>query len=80
MEEQEKLVNEINMLAKKAKEGKLTAEEKIQQEKLRKQYLANFREGFKSQIEMMQVFDKKGAEVTPEKVKKIQREKGLRDD
>ncbi|NYA67102.1 DUF896 domain-containing protein, partial [Lactobacillus salivarius] len=31
-------------------------------------------------IEMLQVYDKNGKEVTPEKVKKIQRERGLRDD
>jgi len=28
---------------------------------------------------MLQVYDKDGNEVTPEKVKKIQRERGLRD-
>jgi Uncharacterized protein conserved in bacteria len=39
-----------------------------------------FRENFRSQIEMTQVFDKKGKEVTPEKVKDIQRKRGLRDD
>jgi uncharacterized protein YnzC (UPF0291/DUF896 family) len=29
---------------------------------------------------MMQVFDENGNEVTPEKVKEVQRDKGLRDD
>jgi uncharacterized protein YnzC (UPF0291/DUF896 family) len=29
---------------------------------------------------MMKIFDKDGKEVTPEKVKKVQRKKGLRDD
>ena len=39
-----------------------------------------FRENFRSHIEMLQVYDKDGKEVTPEKVKEIQRKKGLRDD
>ncbi len=30
--------------------------------------------------EMMRIFDKEGKEVTPEKVREIQRKKGLRDD
>ncbi|WP_156469534.1 DUF896 domain-containing protein, partial [Weissella sp. DD23] len=34
---------------------------------------------FRSQVEMLQVFDDDGNEVTPDKVKDIQREKGLRD-
>jgi uncharacterized protein YnzC (UPF0291/DUF896 family) len=29
---------------------------------------------------MTQIFDKNGKEVTPEKIKEIQRKKGLRDD
>ena len=53
---------------------------KVNKKKLRQQFLANFRESFKSQIEMMQIYDKNGKEVTPEKVKEIQRKKGLRDD
>ncbi|MGR3741681.1 DUF896 domain-containing protein [Companilactobacillus sp. DQM5] len=73
------LTARINELAKKAKEGQLTEEETIERKKLRSEFLKNFRESFKSQVEMMQVFDKNGEEVTPEKVKKIQREKGLRD-
>ncbi len=46
---------------------------------MRKTYLAMFRENFRSHVEMLQVYDKDGNEVTPEKVKKIQRERGLRD-
>ncbi len=80
MTKQETLIAKLNELAKKAEEGTITKEEEIEQRSLRKEYLENFRSGFKSQIEMMQVFDKDGKEVTPEKVRKIQREKGLRDD
>ena len=74
------LINRINELAHKQKKDGLTDDEKSEQKKLRQQFLANFRESFKSQIEMMQIYDKNGKEVTPEKVKEIQRKKGLRDD
>ena len=80
MNEQEKLLKRINELAHKAKAGTITKEEEDQQAELRKEYLKNFRESFRSQIEMMQIYDKDGNEVTPEKVREIQRKKGLRDD
>ena len=54
--------------------------EKAERKQLRDQYLKNFREAFRSNIEMMRIFDKDGKEVTPEKVRQIQRKKGLRDD
>ena len=78
--ERKLLTARINRLSRKDKEEGLTEEEAIERQKLRKQFLANFKESFRSQVEMMQVFDKSGKEVTPEKVKKIQRDKGLRDD
>ncbi len=80
MNEQDKLLKRINELAHKAKDGSITKEEEDQQAQLRKEYLKNFRESFKSQIELMQIYNKEGEEVTPEKVKEIQRKKGLRDD
>ncbi|HJA22774.1 MAG TPA: DUF896 domain-containing protein [Candidatus Limosilactobacillus intestinavium] len=78
--EQDKLLKRINELAHKNKLEGLTEEEKIERKKLRDEYLKNFREAFKSKIEMTQIFDKNGKEVTPEKIKEIQRKKGLRDD
>ena len=72
--------NRINELSKKKKEEGLTSEELAEQKELRETYLSLFRENFRSHIEMLQVYDKNGKEVTPEKVKKIQRERGLRDD
>jgi len=80
MNEQDKLLKRINELAHKAMDGSITKEEEDQQAQLRKEYLKNFRESFKSQIELMQIYNKEGEEVTPEKVKEIQRKKGLRDD
>lgn len=78
--EQDKLLKRINELAHKNKAEGLTEEEKVERKKLRDEYLKNFREAFRSKIEMTQIFDKSGKEVTPEKVKEIQRKKGLRDD
>lgn len=75
----QELIDRINELSKKKKEGTLTEAEKEEQQELRKTYLAMFRENFRSHVEMLQVYDKDGNEVTPEKVKKIQRERGLRD-
>ncbi|RRG17695.1 DUF896 domain-containing protein [Weissella viridescens] len=71
----------INELAAKAKtdEG-LTEEETKERADLRQEFLDNFRNSFRSQIEMLQVYDDDGNEVTPEKVRQIQRDKGLRDD
>ena len=77
---QEKLLKRINELAQKNKAEGLTAAEKAERKQLRDQYLKNFREAFRSNIEMMRIFDKDGKEVTPEKVRQIQRKKGLRDD
>ncbi|GAK48208.1 hypothetical protein LOSG293_210320 [Secundilactobacillus oryzae JCM 18671] len=78
--EMQALIKRINELAKKAKEEGLSELELIERKDLRQKYLKKFRESFKSQVEMIQVFDKAGKEVTPEKVKKLQRDKGLRDD
>lgn len=71
----------INELAAKAKtEEGLTKEEEAERADLRAEFLENFKAAFRSQVEMMQVFDENGNEVTPEKVKEVQRDKGLRDD
>lgn len=78
--DQEKLLKRINELAHKNKEEGLTEAETKERVKLRKEYLKNFREAMRSNIEMMRIFDDNGKEVTPEKVREIQRKKGLRDD
>ena len=78
--DQEKLLKRINELAHKNKEEGLTEAETKEPAKLRKEYLKNFREAMRSNIEMMRIFDDNGKEVTPEKVREIQRKKGLRDD
>jgi len=70
----------INELAAKAKTAEgLTKEEEAERADLRAEFLDNFRKSFRSQVEMLQVFDDDGNEVTPEKVRQLQRDKGIRD-
>ncbi len=47
-------VDRINVLAKKAKSQGLTDEEKIEQQALRKEYLAAFRENLKKQLDQIE--------------------------
>ncbi|USS90987.1 DUF896 domain-containing protein [Fructilactobacillus carniphilus] len=80
-EKLKQLIPRINELAKKAKSDVgLTDAEKAEQEKLRKEYLKRFKSNFRTQLEMTQLYDKDGNEVTPEPVKEAQRKKNLRDD
>lgn len=76
----QKLIKRINELAHKKKTVGLSKSEQAEQKSLRETYLALFRKNFRSDVEMMRVFNKAGQEVTPEKVRKIQKQKGLRDD
>ena len=69
-------LSRLNALAKKKKEGTLTEEEMKEQQALREEYLLTFRESMKNTIENMRVIDPNGDDVTPEKVKKIQEERG----
>lgn len=78
--EQEKLLKRINELAHKNKKEGLNEAETRERERLRREYIKNFREMMRSNIEMMRIYDKEGNEVTPEKVREVQRKKGLRDD
>ena len=69
-------LSRLNELAKKKKEGTLTEEEMKEQQAFREEYLLTFRESMKNTIENMRVIDPNGDDVTPEKVKKIQEERG----
>lgn len=74
--EQEK-INRINELAKKKKAGTLTAEEKIEQARLREEYIEGYRRAIRHHIEGIKLVDEEGNDVTPEKLRQVQREKGL---
>lgn len=67
----------INYLASIAKTRALTEAEEILREELRGAYLALIRQAFRKQIEGVKLVDETGADVTPEKLKAIQKEKGL---
>ncbi|RUL55118.1 DUF896 domain-containing protein [Lysinibacillus antri] len=68
-------IERINELSKKAKEGTLTEADAKERTLLRKEYLESFRNSFRNTIENVQVYDSNGNEVTPEKIKQIQKSK-----
>lgn len=78
MLEQHKM-DRINELSRKKKEVGLTEEEGKEQSKLRAEYLHSFRNSFKKTIENTKVIDPEGTDVTPEKLKEIQRQNNIRD-
>ena len=61
----QKLIDRINELAKLSKERELTDKEKKERESLRKEYIKQFRAGFKQQLENIKVVDENGNDVTP---------------
>jgi uncharacterized protein YnzC (UPF0291/DUF896 family) len=76
---EEHKMNRINHLANKKKSKGLTEEEGREQSKLRSEYLQSFRTSFKKTIENTKVIDPEGTDVTPEKIKEIQRQNNIRD-
>ncbi|WP_124059609.1 DUF896 family protein [Vaginisenegalia massiliensis] len=67
----------INELAHLKKAGLLTEELAQEQAELRQEYLQSLRQGMRHHIEGMKVVDEEGRDVTPDKLKKIQKEKGI---
>lgn len=73
-------IERINALARKKKQEGLTDKELEEQAILRRVYLDSVKANFRSQVETIKVIDENtGEDVTPEKLKNIQREKGMRD-
>ena len=60
----------INELAKKKKT-------EVEQAKLREEYIEGYRRSVRHHIEGIKVVDEEGNDVTPEKLRQVQREKGL---
>lgn len=75
-----KYLARINELAHLQKTVGLTADQKKEQAELRQKYLDEFKKGFRSQIESLKVVDNEGHDITPEKLREVQRQKGLRKD
>ncbi|HLQ41041.1 MAG TPA: DUF896 family protein [Tetragenococcus sp.] len=70
-------IQRINELAQKKKTTALTAREQEEQDQLRQEYLNDFRQGMKQQVEGLKIVDPDGKDVTPAKLKQIQKKKGL---
>lgn len=51
------MIDRINFLAKKSKTTGLNDDEKKEQKKLREEYLKNFRENFKKQLDNIEIVD-----------------------
>lgn len=65
----------INELAKKAKLTALSETEAKEQSKLRSEYLATFRSSMLNTLSNVKVIDPEGNDVTPEKLKRMQKNK-----
>ncbi len=66
-------IERINELARKSKVDGLTISEQNEQKKLRQEYLQSVRKSFKNQFKTMKVVDPEGNDVTPKKVKDLQK-------
>ena len=64
-------LDRINELAKKAKTERLTEEEKIEQEQLRKEYIEKFRENFKGQLKKIKFVE----DLSEDELKQIAKDK-----
>lgn len=71
-------ISRINELARKKKTDGLSQSELEEQAVLRRAYIDSVKENFRSQVETVKLVDEKGNDVTPDKLRKIQKEKGLR--
>ena len=67
----------INELARKKKSEGLSQAEILEQQSLREEYLTVFRGGMRHHIEGMKVVDQEGTDVTPDKLKEIQKSKKI---
>ena len=73
----EKKIQRINELARKKKTVGLTGAEKVEQAERRKEYIEGYRRSFLHHIAGIKLVDDEGNDVTPEKLKQLQRERGL---
>lgn len=68
-----KKMSRINELSAKAKREGLSKEETVEQQTLRQEYLSAFRGSMKHTIENVRVVDPEGKDVTPTKLKEVQK-------
>ncbi len=67
----QKLIDRINILARKEKTEGLNLKEKEEQKKLRIQYLELFREGFDQRLSNLKIIDQDSKVINPKKKKKV---------
>ena len=70
-------IDRINELARKKKAEGLTKEELAEQAELRKEYIEGYKRSLHHNIAGIKLVDEEGNDVTPEKLRQMQREKGL---
>lgn len=70
-------IERINQLARKKKAEGLNEVELAEQKALREEYIENLRFGMRNHIEGIKVVDEDGTDVTPDKVKNIQKDRKL---
>lgn len=70
-------IDRINELARKKKAEGLTAEEVAEQAVLREEYIEGYRRSVRAHVEGIKIVDEAGNDITPEKLRQVQREKGL---
>ena len=70
-------IDRINELARKKKAEGLTEEELAEQAVLRKEYIEGYRRSVRAHVEGIKIVDEDGNDVTPEKLRQVQREKCL---
>ena len=70
-------IDRINELARKKKTEGLTGAEKIEQERLREEYIEGYRRSIRHHIEGLKIVDEEGNDITPAKLKEIQRQTGI---
>lgn len=70
-------IERINQLARKKKAEGLNEAELAEQKVLREEYIENLRFGMRNHIEGIKVVDEDGTDLTPDKVKEIQKAKKL---
>ena len=66
------LIEKINAIAKKARTEGLTPAETEERDRLRQEYLRQFRAGFKEQLMGVKIVDAEGNDITPQKLKEEQ--------
>ena len=64
-------------LLKRKKTRRFDSRRSVEQAKLREEYIEGYRRSVRHHIEGIKVVDEEGNDVTPEKLRQIQREKGL---